>query len=274
MHISQSSPPSSAFRTVLHIGAGRGARLEEFRAAGATRIILIEPNESLAATLVRNCHGLEDVEILTAGFTGETGKAELQVMNLPSLSSLHSPAPALKELFPGLQLLERQEISLLSPSELMQKIALAEHPVQLVFDAPGSEFSALKALEAEGGLAVVDLLELRCGEDVCYEEAVNRAHLENWLVDRGFQVETRDLSDPDWPVLHLRADPARRELVRLARALGWEAASGTAEDIADFIQNTALQARAAALAEAEAARDHALEHAARLEQDLADSRET
>lgn len=243
-------------RTVLHIGAKLGDRLERLRAGGALRILLIEPDPGLAASLSRCAEGMEGVTVLSAGVAAHAGRGELEVMNLPGLNSLRPPTDALRSLFPGLRVVVRQEVPLIEPAEVVRELGEISRPFWLIVDMPGMEKDILTGLQAAGALDLVDHLELRCGEGIFHEGGASRLELEQWLLAQYFALERVDGGDPEWPVLHWRADIKARALseaeARIARLEGQLAKAAMALSEGTD-RNAALQeaveARAAELAE-------------------------
>ena len=203
--------------TVLHIGAHGGDRWEQLYAAGAERVLLVEPSPVLADELKRRAQGMAGVRILTAGVAAHSGRRELATMNWPNLSSLRRPTEALHALFPGLRTISREEVPVVDPASLLAELGEIARPFWLIVDAPGQEMDILAGLKSAGALDQIDRLELRCGAEVFYEGSAARPEIETWLADEYFVLDHSDEPDPDWPVLHLRADHSARAL-QIAKA--------------------------------------------------------
>ncbi len=234
---------SPRFATIIHLGAGEGGRLPEFRGLGARQVVLLEPAADAAKALERMTAGWAEARVVNAAVSARDGQAELCLWNLARLNSPAQAGPQLGELYPGLRQRARQSIRLLSPRSLLAEIGGIARPMLLVMETPGCERDILEGWKADGLLDQVDQLELHCPEEVLYEGAATRAELEGWLEEEGFVATSRDDDDPDWTILHLRAD-------RRARALGRARAdiAGHLETIA--MQQEALTARDSALKEA------------------------
>ena len=248
MPLHADQPP---FRAVIHLGAGREDRLQEFRNRGAEQILLVEPDSRQAAGLKRRLADQAGVRVLAAAAGTQDGVGDLRVMSLPALNSLAAPAPALNALYPGLRQERVQEVETLSPESLMGEIDARLRPLLLVIDCAGQELALLKAWKAAGQLAKVDLLDLRCGEEAFHSGSAGRTELEAWLTAEGFTVTGRDLQDPDWPVLHLQID-------QTARALAGAEARIAALEATLVAQTAELDAAHRTLAERTAASDKAL----------------
>jgi DNA repair exonuclease SbcCD ATPase subunit len=190
---------------------------------GAQRIILVEPETGMAAKLSRNLAKQSDVRVIAAAVAAEDGQGELSIQNLPELNSLAQPTSALQELYPGLRLRERQQVQLLSPGSFLKDVGGLGRPLLLILETPGSERATLEAWKAARVLDQIDLLELRCAEDVLYKGAAARAELEAWLLAEGFAVTARNTDDADWPVLQLRADHKARALTAAEARLAEQA---------------------------------------------------
>jgi len=277
---------ASALGTLIHLGAGNGARLADFGAMGVRKIVLLEPAAAAARRLDGRTTGMRDLTVRHGAIGPTQGEGVLNCWNLPRLNSRCDPAPLLPELFPGLRLKERQPVPVITPAQLVAEIGGIARPSLLVVEDPGSEMAILQAWKADGLLDRIDRIELHSPEAALYEQGTTRAELEDWLVAEGFAVTARDGEDPDWPVLHLRADHAARALAHaetqkaeLVRTLAErDAALKTAQDKATQQEaalaeaRTAAEARAKTLAERDAALKTAQDKATQQEAALAEAR--
>ncbi len=256
-------PALTASGTLVHIGAGSGERLAAQQSSGLSRIVLVEPDPELAAALIRQTRGEPRIEVLPLAVAGADGEATLEVMNFPDLSSLRRPNAALRGLFPGLRARAQPVVEVLSPATLLARLGPLDQPLHVILEAAGAEQEILTGWKAAGALAQIDRLELRCGEEPFHDGAAGRAALENWLAAEGFALDRRDQTDPDWPVLHLRAD---------AHARAQTAALTEARTALQALESRAQQAETAlteAEARAHAAAASAATRLAALEQSLA-----
>ena len=203
---------TSGLATVIHLGAGSGARLADFQTMGAAKIVLLEPAAEAARSLARQTSGTPGLTMRQAVIGSSAGENTLNCWNLARLNSRRDPTALLKELFPGLRLKERQPVAVIPPAQLVEEIGGITRPALLVVQDPGSEMDLLQAWKADGLLDRIDRIELHAPEAALYDEGATSAELEAWLVDEGFAVTARDSDDPDWPILHLRADHAARAL--------------------------------------------------------------
>lgn len=258
-------PALTASGTLVHIGAGSGERLAAQQSSGLSRIVLVEPDPELAAALIRQTRDEPRIEVLPLAVAGADGEATLEVMNFPDLSSLRRPNAALRGLFPGLRARAQPVVEVLSPATLLARLGPLDQPLHVILEAAGAEQEILTGWKAAGALAQIDRLELRCGEEPFHDGAAGRAALESWLVAEGFALDRRDQTDPDWPVLHLRAD---------AHARAQTAALTEARTALQALESRAQQAETAlteAEARARAAAASAATRLAALEQSLAEA---
>lgn len=271
-------PALTASGTLVHIGAGSGERLAAQQSSGLSRIVLVEPDPELAATLIRQTRDEPRIEVLPLAVAGADGEATLEVMNFPDLSSLRRPNAALRGLFPGLRARAQPVVEVLSPATLLARLGPLDQPLHVILEAAGAEQEILTGWKAAGALAQIDRLELRCGEEPFHDGAAGRAALESWLVAEGFALDRRDQTDPDWPVLHLRADAhARAQTTALTDS---EAKLKAATDRCMTLDKalaetkTALEAKATALADTEAKLKTASERGAALDRTLTETKAT
>ena len=121
-------------RQLLHIGAGDGAEVAAWQAAGVTRLLLAEADPDTARALARR----EGIEVVTGAVSGDPEPRAFRRCNLPALSSFRAPE-GLAELFPGLRLLAAEETVPLDPCALAAR--LEDAPAALVIEAPGEALS-------------------------------------------------------------------------------------------------------------------------------------
>ena len=232
--------------TVIHLGAGRGKRLDEFRASGAVKIVLVEPMADAARALARQAAADPGVTLCHGALGKAPGEATLNCWNLAQMNSRREPTALLRDLFPGLRLQDRKPVPVLPPAQLVTDIGGIDRPACLILQDPGSEMEILQAWKADGLLDQIDRIELHAPAAVLYDGAVPCGDLEAWLIAEGFAVTARDDEDPDWPILHLRADHTARALARAETRIADLAQTLTERD-------TALKAAQEKIAEQETA---------------------
>lgn len=210
--------PDLPFDTILHIGAGTGAAVQDWLDAGARHIVLVEPNPAHAAGLARLAAANPQVQVIEAAIADYDGEGLLRVFNLARHSSLADPA-GLADLLPGLRQTALVPVATLTPASLLTRLPPDPGNLWLILDAPGSEMPILRGFQAVGALHQLAALDLICTEEAQYAGAVGRPQLQSLLEDTGFTVTATDLSDPDWPHLTFRADLQTRQIAALTAEL-------------------------------------------------------
>ncbi|MEP1328054.1 hypothetical protein [Pseudophaeobacter sp.] len=189
---------------VLHIGAGSGSEVAGYQAAGLDPIVLVEADDEAVAALQQHLGQSSAVQVVQAAVTGRSGSQQFHRCNFADLSSLSEPAPALWDLFAGLEVMSREPMAGVSPQDLLAGCTLPQQGGQglLVIEAPGEALAILRALAAVDRLAQFPLLRLQEGEVSLYRDAPGQAALQAALAELGYDswIEA-DPEDPDRPYL-------------------------------------------------------------------------
>lgn len=142
------------------------------------------------------------------GLPGDAeGEGELILYNLPGLVSLSEPLETLFHLFPGLRETSRQRFDWLEPAKMGRFLADMPDPVTIWIDLPGAESTILESLARSGLLARARFVHLRCGTEPFFTGASGQADIERKLGELGFELDSIDDSDPDFPILYCQAKP-------------------------------------------------------------------
>ena len=99
----------------LLIGPQSEVLLDRWMSSGAGRPIVVEPDPTLA----ENHRVRANVCVVEAAIGQESGKAQLTSYNIPDLRSIHPPAAALKAAYPGLRVLNQQEVEVLPLAQIL-----------------------------------------------------------------------------------------------------------------------------------------------------------
>ena len=203
---------------ILHLGAGLCQELDIWRATGAPRIILVEPNPEIFPELRREAEGSNNIEVLPAAVSDEPGRRALRLYNYPDLSSLRRPT-GLAELLPGLQQTGQAIVNVIAAHTLPEQLGLRNDESNwLVIDTPGEEAAILSALEQHQQLHCFDRIFIRAGAESFYDSALSAEQLIRQLDHLGYYIEgAGDTSDRDWPRYHVRLNPKAIECRRLRR---------------------------------------------------------
>lgn len=209
---------------IVHIGAGTGDDLPACLASGAEHILLVEADPDIAAQLAAQTAQEPRVEVIAATVSADPRPRPFHRNNFPELDSLRAPAAALKELFPGLKTLSRDQVTPADPVALLGKAPAGEGSQLLVLEMPGEALGILQALQKAGLLSGFDALCLREGRQPLYEGAPAAGEIRDWLGAAGFVpwFEPQP-EDPERPVLIARLDRTaldhRRDIARLTAEL-------------------------------------------------------
>jgi FkbM family methyltransferase len=209
--------------TIVHLGAGRCGELDAYLALEPQRLLLVEADPELAETLQARATDHPQVQVVRAAVAGTSGPATFFRYNLPGAGSLRA-ASGLRQLFPGLKLVEEVPVEAVTPGKLLQPLELrVEDENQLVVDLPGEELPVLQALLREGQLHIFSHVQLYCGREPLYEGSEPAARVLQWLKEQGFDLQAEDDSlDPDRPCWTLERNALQmrnRELVAQLEAL-------------------------------------------------------
>ena len=209
--------------TIIHMGAGWCTELNDYLNIKPRQLVLVEADLQLVEDLQSRIEDLEHAQVICSAVVGHPGPAILYRYNLPELNSLHQ-AIGLMALFPGLKLLEQQQVLGISPVALLEPLQLqAEKENQLVIDLPGEELPVLQALQQSEQLYLFNEVVLHCGREPLYEGSVPASRILEWLRDAGFDLIAKDDSrDPDRPcwnfhrnVLQLRNRELQQQVEQL-----------------------------------------------------------
>ncbi len=211
--------------TLVHMGAGRCIELEEYLTLQPRQLLLVEADSQLAEDLQNRIENVTQAQVSCVAIAGNPGQATLYRYNLPEVNSLH-PASGLMDLFPGLKLVEQQQVEAVSPVTLLKPLQLqAEKENRLVIDLPGEELPVLEALQQSQQLELFSLVYLYCGREPLYEGSEPATRILEWLKAEGFDMVVEDDSpDPDRPcwsfrrnALHLRYRGLQQQVEKLTQ---------------------------------------------------------
>lgn len=256
---------------VLHIGAGQGGDVDGYLAAGAQAVTLVEPDPEALAHLRMTVAGQDRVHVIGAAISAMPGNTDLYRFNFPDLNSLR-PAQGLETVFPGLEILAREPVTVRGPAEIVSGIDLAEGQAHvLVIEAPGEAMSLLQALEEAGLLKAFSGLCIQAGAERHYQDETPASEIVGWLREAGFpSAREEGTTDPDFPYIIVVRDPQAEVIAALQAELEEARAEIDAE------KKRAVQARRekgyaqSSITRLEKKADTALEQIASLEQGLSE----
>lgn len=202
--------------TILHLGAGRCSRLEDYLALMPKRVLLVEADPQLAQELKSRTAHLPQIQVQCAAVAGSPGRATLYRYNLPYAGSLH-PASGLLEFYPGLKETGRSEMETAAAAALVEPLHLQlQHANRLVVDIPGEELPVLQALQAAGQLQLFSGVWLFCGREPLYEGCEPASGILEWLREAGFDLVSEECGDDsDGACWKLQRNTLQTQNVRL-----------------------------------------------------------
>jgi hypothetical protein len=166
---------------------------------------LVEADSQLAEDLRNRIKDVKQAQVQCVVIAANQRQATLYRYNLPEVNSLY-PASGLIDLFPGLRLVEQEQVKTISPVTLLQPLQLqAEKENRLVIDLPGEELPVLQALQQSQQLYLFNQVCLYCGRASLYEGSEPAKRILEWLREIGFELVSEDDSrDPDRPFWNFR----------------------------------------------------------------------
>ncbi len=212
--------------TIVHIGAGRCREYDEYKAAGARRIVLIEPDPESARYLRENFGGEEETQVIEKAVTASGGPVQLQIYNVRRFSSLREPT-GLSELYPGLRTVGEAAPETWSPRQMCEELGIDSHKFNwLIVDAPGEEGAILENLREEGLLEQFEKVSLYAGISALYEGNLPAEKILSELEEMGYEeISMEDDEEPERPRWTLYRDEVKvrnSQLEKKIKELGKE----------------------------------------------------
>ena len=197
---------AAAADTLLVIGAGEGHDIPPDWQEHYRRLVLVEPLPELARSLRRAFGEQPNVEVLETAIVPDVNAGDtvtLYEFNWTQASSRHQPADLL-QLFPGLKTERMRRVSALSPQQLIQEIGLSpEEEHKLILEAPADEGPILAALIESHAYKNFSRIQLRYPVAGLYDTPEDPEAMLQALTACGFEIESQDRTDPDWPSISL-----------------------------------------------------------------------
>lgn len=154
-------------RGVVHVGGHRGEELPVYRRLGFARIVLVEPNPTLAAML----REIPDVDVVEAACGAYTGRTDLHITENSKLSSIYRPIS--------------RPIARTVPVRVVRLAHVIDHRVNVaVVDAQGAELD----VAAGAPLDRLDLLVMETRVRAKYAGAPLHDDAVGWMARAGWAV--------------------------------------------------------------------------------------
>lgn len=191
--------------TIVHLGAGRCSSFENYKAVGATRIILVEANSTVFAHLQSRFVQYRNVSLVYKAISNDTANGVFRIFNAEDLSSLRQPTE-LKSLYSGLE--EEKEVTVKTEAidEFILSLGLSDETRNgLVVDTPGIELPLISKLVETNLLSVFKEIIIPTMRTPLYKGVSSAAPITAMMGKQGFTVR-ESMEDPDWPVLNCRTN--------------------------------------------------------------------
>ena len=210
---------------VIHIGAGSGTEVPTYCATGLDPVILVEADPEAMPHLRHLEMQFPAVQAIQAAVSARTAGLTYSRANFSDLSGLRAPVKALRDLFPGLDILEQTPVAGIRPETLIDDADLPQGQVGLlVLETPGEALGIIDALAETAALEKFAAIRVQEGRAPLYEGGSCIAMLHNRLTELGFACWLEaGPQDPDRP--HLLASrcgiglEAKNSLQTLSAAL-------------------------------------------------------
>ena len=216
--------------TVIHVGAGRGEVLEQYRHLSPSRVVLIEGDPEASVALKRAAQRYPWAEVMAQSVSCADGSILWHRYNLPMLNGPLA-ADSLINSYPRLRrksIVTVQGVSLSSLLMSVLQTSSQDDSTVLVLDVPGQEGGLLEPLESELD-ALTAVVVRRCASSLT--GAKTWRTVEQKMQDRSFeQTVDGDTSGTLWPVIVFKtACPRSRNNHRPEKAHLTEESPGTIE---------------------------------------------
>jgi len=239
--------------TVVHVGAGTGAVIEDYRSLNPTRLLLLEGDPDSAVALREHAVAEPVVEV----FGDVVARRDMSLhWYRYTLASVNGPVDRgdLVRFYPRLRLLGTQPLKAVAFDRwLAQAVGELddEHSHVLVMDVPGQEAALLQALP-QTLLGRFEAVVLKGCAPPAPDGVAPAAFAAARLRERNFEaLGGSDDADPLWPVSAWRFDVQGAELKRLRACVARLEEQQQQADRAMQERDAALSAAHGALAAAE-----------------------
>ena len=195
----------------VHVGAGRGAVLDQYVRIAPSKAVLVEGDPEAAAALQRAARPFPWAHVVAQASTGEDGELAWNRYNLPMLNGPVA-ADVLTSHYPRLLRESVASVQGMALSSLLRSVlegAGSEQSTVLLLDVPGQEAKLLESIGNELG-ALTAVIVRRCALPL--PEAANWPTVCAQMRERSFALlGHEDDRDPLWPVTIFKLDRQHQE---------------------------------------------------------------
>jgi len=204
--------PGDSLATIVHLGAGRGAELDDYASLSPGRVVLVEGDADTAADLRSNARAHPWAEVHPVAVAPQAGDLAWHRFNVSALNGPAEPI-GLAAFYPSLRASSTTRAQAVALSEFLDGLDLPDHQGDhvLVVDLPGQEQALLASLP-QALLSRFSGIVLRgCGvKTPGLGDAVETVVRE--LKSRYFKpIATLAAGEPLWPVHLLAYDVGAQE---------------------------------------------------------------
>lgn len=204
--------------TIVHIGAGEGRELTAYLNSNAKRIVLVEPNPTLAEHLRQHARNDARVEVLEVAVNDGPEQHQLREYNLPEASSLHEPT-GLRRLYPSLQVRTSYTVQVLTPDALVAELELEKGANLLVVQAPGAEQAVVEGLAEKDLLKRFEHIWLTAPEQAYFDSNSQWSAILATLESAGYTHQPGKTDNHEWPSWVLHRHPLAERVETLTAEL-------------------------------------------------------
>ncbi len=192
---------------ILHIGAGTGSDIPDYLDASPAAVTLIEPDPGALPKVQQAAQGHDNFQVIEAAISPDPKAGPLHRFTFGDLNSLRAPT-GLRDLFPGLEELDSEPVTLRDPVVLVEGLDLdPDRAHVLVIEAPGEALAIVQALDTAGLLARFTAVRVQEGQEPLYEGAGTLPQVQAVLTAAGFSLDAPiDDTDPERPILSVMID--------------------------------------------------------------------
>ncbi|WP_342804835.1 hypothetical protein [Alteromonas sp. M12] len=179
-------------------------------------VVLVEARLEQVAALRKRFSNNDKVKIIHGVVSDKAQKSDFSRYSLGEYSALSS-ASGLKELFPGLELIELEKVETQCATDILSEFAEKSVSITLVLDVLDLNHLILKSIIDSECWQKINDIYLPIPDLSLYEDAATVSDFLTLLKSQGFELVETDIADPDIPIAQLNRNPLWFELESLRK---------------------------------------------------------
>jgi hypothetical protein len=191
------------FTHLIWLGAGSVSEPENVLSA-AEFATLVDARESACKLLQKNTS--DNVMVKKVLLSTDGSMYEFNELNLPEFSAIQKPT-GLVGLFPGIKIVNTEQIQSISISAFIQDLNLSDNNNLLIIDIPDSNLAFLQNLLEKGLLNRFNEIRVQTSSIPLYSNSATIEQVTEFLTLHGFITYQGTHEDPDLPWLTFRINP-------------------------------------------------------------------